>query len=75
MNHADGYDADGGLSMTISFAPERGDGVGGWKSVMGEAECPFFTRSHARSIDKRRVQDAAECRLLHGHINKLNNEQ
>ena len=35
----------------------------------------FITRSHARGIDKRRVQDAAECRLLHGHINILNNEQ
>ena len=42
MNHADGYDAYGGLPMTISFAPERGDGVGGWKSVMGEAACPLL---------------------------------
>ena len=41
MNHPDGYDADGGLSMTISDAPERGDGVGGWKSVMGAAACPL----------------------------------
>lgn len=47
MNHADGYDADAGLSMTISFAPERGDGVGGWKSVMGEAECPLL---HGRML-------------------------
>ena len=31
----------------------------------------FITRSHARDIDKRRVQDAAECRLLHCHINIL----
>ena len=35
----------------------------------------FFTRSHARDIDKRRVQGAAECPLLHGHINIINNEQ
>lgn len=47
MNHADGYDADAGLSMTISFAPERGDGVGGWKSVMGAAACPLL---HGRMI-------------------------
>ena len=47
MNHADGYDADGGLSMTLSFAPERGDGVGGWKSVMGEAACPLL---HGRML-------------------------
>ena len=47
MNHADGYDADAGLSMTISFAPERGDGVGGWKSVMGEAGCPLL---HGRML-------------------------
>ena len=75
MNHADGYDADAGLSMTISFAPEMGDEVGGWKSVMGEAECPLLHGRLLWGIDKRRVQDAAECRLLHGHINKLNNEQ
>ena len=47
MNHADGYDADGGLSMTISFAPERGDGVGGLKSVMGAAACPLL---HGRML-------------------------
>ena len=35
----------------------------------------FITRSHARGIDRRRVQDATECRLLHGHIKILNNEQ
>ena len=47
MNHPDGYDADGGLSMTISDAPERGDGVGGWKSVMVEAACPLL---HGRML-------------------------
>ena len=47
MNHADGYDADAGLSMTISFAPERGDGVGGWNSVMGAAECRLL---HGRML-------------------------
>ena len=47
MNHADGYDAYGGLPMTISFAPERGDEVGGWKSVMGEAACPLL---HGRML-------------------------
>ena len=47
MNHADGYDDDGGLSMAISDAPERGDGVGVWKSVMGEAACPLL---HGRML-------------------------
>ena len=47
MNHADGYDADGGLSMAISDVPERGDGVGGWNSVMGEAACPLL---HGRML-------------------------
>ena len=47
MNHADGYDADAGLSMTIYDAPERGDGVGGWKSVMGEAACRLL---HGRML-------------------------
>ena len=28
----------------------------------------FITRSHARGIDKRRVQDAAACPLLHGRM-------
>ena len=42
MNHADGYDADAGLSMTISDAPGGVDEVGGWKSVMGEAACPLL---------------------------------
>ena len=75
MNHADGYDADGGLSMTMSDAPEKG----GWGRRMeeryGRGRMSFITRSHARGIDKRRVQGAAECRLLHGHINIINNEQ
>ena len=35
----------------------------------------FITRSHARGIDKRRVQDAAECPLLYVNIIILNNEQ
>lgn len=48
MNHSDGYDADGGLSMTISFALERGDGGGGWKSVMGEDACPLL---HGRMLE------------------------
>ena len=47
MNHADGYDADAGLSMTISFAPGGGDGVGGWKSAMGETACPLL---HGRML-------------------------
>ena len=47
MNHADGYDADGGLSMTISFVPGVGDGVGGLKSVMGETACPLL---HGRML-------------------------
>ena len=68
MNHADGYDADGGLSMTISFVPGVGDGVGGLKSVMGEAACPLLHGRMLWGIDKRRVQDAAECPLLHGRM-------
>ena len=47
MNHADGYDADGGLSMAISDAPGGVDEVGGWKSVMGAAECPLL---HGRML-------------------------
>ena len=35
----------------------------------------FITRSHARGIDKRRVQDAAECPLLYVNIILLNNVQ
>ena len=33
--------------MAISDAPERGDGVGGWNSVMGEAACPLL---HGRML-------------------------
>ena len=35
----------------------------------------FIARSHARGIDKRRVQDAAECTLLYVNIILSNNVQ